>query len=178
MCKHAMTILALAALALAGAGCELSAGTEPTGNGSSRAALVIRPVDGDTLLVRVSGEERYVRLVGGDSPESVRPGVEPECGSQEASDSMKQLAPQGSRVKLTRDPTQEGVDRYGRLLRYAEARGRDVMEAQMRRGWTEVYVYDDSPFERLERYRRASEMAESRGSGVWGSCGGDFHSGS
>lgn len=181
MLKLAMTTVALAAmaaLALAWAGCELGAGAERSGHGSSRATPVIRVVDGDTLLVRLGGGERYVRLVGIDSPESVRPGVEPECGSEAASDSMKRLAVEGSRVSLIADPTQERVDRYGRLLRYAEIDGTDVAAAQLRRGWAEPYVYDDVAFQRLGRYERASERAASNGAGVWGGCGGDFHSGS
>ena len=40
------------------------------------------------------------------------------------------------------------------------------------------YVYDDTPYQRLDRYERASGRASSKGAGVWGSCGGDFHSGS
>lgn len=178
MLKRAMTMAALVAvMATCGTGCELGTGAESE-RGSSEGARVVRAVDGDTLLVRVGGKERYVRLIGIDTPESVRPGVDPECGSTRASDSMKQLAGEGSRVKLITDPTQDKVDRYGRLLRYAEIGGTDVAEAQLRRGWAESYVYDDNPYQRLDRYERASGRASSKGSGVWGSCGGDFHSGS
>lgn len=177
MLKRAMTMAALAAVTIAGTGCELGSGAESE-RGSSQGARVVRAVDGDTLLVRVGGKEHYVRLIGIDTPESVRPGVEPECGSIAASDSMKQLAGEGSRVKLITDPTQDKVDRYGRLLRYAEIGGTDVAETQVKRGWAESYVYDDNPYQRLDRYERASDRASSKGSGVWGSCGGDFHSGS
>ena len=177
--RHLRPMAALLALAAAGSGCELKIpGAESSGAGSAEGARVIRAVDGDTLLVNAGGRERYVRLIGIDTPESVRPGLDPECGSIEASASMKALAREGSKVKLTSDPTQERVDRYGRLLRYTEIGGRDVAEVQLRRGHAEPYVYEDNPFERLERYESASRRAQSRGAGVWSSCGGDFHSGS
>ena len=44
-----------------------------------RLAIVVRVVDGDTLVVRLDGREETVRLVGVDTPETVRPtiGIEP-----------------------------------------------------------------------------------------------------
>jgi endonuclease YncB( thermonuclease family) len=39
-----------------------------------------------------------------------------------------------------------------------------------------TYVYEDEPFARLAAYRAAETKARSEGAGVWGRCGGDFHS--
>lgn len=143
-------------------------------------ARVIRAVDGDTLEVRLlrTGTAIDVRLIGIDTPETVRPGVAVECGGPAASRSMHHMA-DGRRVTLVTDSTQDRVDRYGRLLAYAVRRvGVDLGRAQIRRGLAEIYEYDGVPFERVRRYRRAEEDASNAGRGVWGECGGDFHFGS
>ena len=45
-------------------------------------------------------------------------------------------------MTLVTDPSQDRIDRYGRLLAYAIRRGGlDLNLAQLRRGWAEVYVY-------------------------------------
>jgi micrococcal nuclease len=81
-------------------------------------------------------------------------------------------------VRLTTDPTQDRVDRYGRLLAYVTrlADGADLGGAIVRAGWAMPYVYDSAPFDRVTAYETARRQAETRGRGVWGSCGGDFHS--
>lgn len=141
------------------------------------AATVIRAVDGDTLEVRLSstGAEADVRLIGIDTPETHRPGTAVECGGPQASRSMHRLA-DGRRVTLVSDSTQDRVDRYGRLLAYVVRDGVDLGRAQVRRGWAEVYVYDDVPFRRAGAYRGAARSARGSRSGVWHRCGGDFHS--
>jgi micrococcal nuclease len=82
----------------------------------------------------------------------------------------------GRRALLATDPPQDRFDRYGRLLAYVYVGARNVNRAQVRRGWAEVYVYDGNPFAQVGAFRRASAAARSEGRGVWGRCGGDFHS--
>jgi endonuclease YncB( thermonuclease family) len=141
-------------------------------------AYVIRAVDGDTLDVRlVSGEEVDVRLIGIDTPETHRPGTPIECGGPPASRSMHRLA-DGRQVTLVTDPTQDRIDRYGRLLAYVMRGRRDLNRIQIRKGWASVYVYDGVPFQRVRSYRAAAAEARSEHLGVWKRCGGDFHSAS
>jgi micrococcal nuclease len=143
-----------------------------------REAVVDHDVDGDTLSVELAARRRYVRLVGIDTPESVRPGTPVECGAERASRSLARMAPPGTRLRLVSDPTQDGVDRYGRLLRYAElaGSGTDLGAAQVRRGWASVYVYHASgPAERVPAYRREEAGARAGDRGVFGRCGGAFH---
>ena len=125
---------------------------------------VQRIVDGDTLVVRVDGREESVRLLGIDTPER----SPAECGSVAATNALAELA-DGRRVELVPDATQDERDRYGRLLAYVEAGGNDVGEALVRRGWAEVYVFDE-PFARLDEYREAAAEAESAGRGLFGRC--------
>lgn len=133
-------------------------------------ATVVKVVDGDTIDARLrSGRERRVRLIGIDTPE-VYDVV--ECGGPQASRSLKRLLPVGTRVRLVSDPTQDRVDQYGRILRYVvkASTGRDMNRAQVRRGWAPVYVYNRSPFARVDGYYRAQDAARAQGRGIWGRC--------
>ena len=145
--------------------------------GSGSGARVVRVVDGDTIRVSAGGREQSVRLLGIDTPETHRPGVAIECGGPEASRSMERLAPPGTDVTLEPDPGQDRVDRYGRLLAYVRLPdGRLAEDAQVLAGWATVYVFEGRPVSRDAQFRRSMASARGAGRGVWGACGGDFHS--
>jgi micrococcal nuclease len=129
------------------------------------------------LRVSLDGRSRSVRLLGIDTPETHRPGTPVECGGPQATASMEALAPAGTRVQLVSDPGQDRVDRYGRLLAYVRLpSGRFVEEAQLEAGWASVYVYAGRPVSLYGQFRREQELARLRHRGVWGACGGRFHS--
>jgi micrococcal nuclease len=145
--------------------------------GRGFAAQVVRPVDGDTLVAHAEGRTFYVRLLGIDTPETHRPGTPVECGGPQASASMNTLAPPGAHVRIETDPTQDRVDRYGRLLAYVWLPdGRLAETAQLESGWATTYVYQGHPVSLFARL--AAAMGDARGArrGVWSVCGGDFHS--
>ncbi len=130
---------ALAALALLVglAGCQSAASpgaTSPSLAVDGRATLV-RVVDGDTIVVSVAGRDERVRLIGIDTPESVKPGSAVECFGKEASGHLASLLPEGTVVRLVGDVEQR--DRYGRLLAYVyrEADGLFVNAAMARDGF-------------------------------------------
>ena len=149
-------------------------------------ARIVGVTDGDTIKVRLrSGARKTVRLIGIDTPETRKPGVPVECGGKKATAFMTKLAfrKRGGRrvghyVRLTTDPTQDRVDRYGRLLAYVNRRsdGTDLGRAMIRAGWAMVYVYASEPFRRVDAYTASESQAQSGNRGVWASCGGDFHS--
>lgn len=147
--------------------------TDPLGSGNSGptrrdTARVVRVTDGDTLKVRLAGgAEAYVRLIGIDTPEVHG---RRECGGSDASRAMGRLTPVGSRVVLVSDPTQADRDRYDRLLRYVQRRGKDVGRAQVLSGRAQVYVYRDDPFTRTRSYQRAEARAQSAHRGSWARC--------
>jgi micrococcal nuclease len=177
--RTVILVVALAAVALARflpSGGDHDGASAPPGR---TAAVVTRVVDGDTLHVRSDGREVKVRLLGIDTPETHRPGTPVECGGPQASASMARLAPVGSRVTLATDPTQDRVDRYGRLLAYVFlANGRLLEDEQLRSGWATVYVFHGNPVERIAELRRGAREAEQARRGVWSRCAGDFHSAS
>jgi len=79
-------------------------------------ATVARVVDGDTIDVSVNGTEERVRLIGIDTPETVKPDTPVQCYGPEASEHTKELLPPGTPVYLERDLVAR--DDYGRLLSY------------------------------------------------------------
>src|SRR5256714_9757558 len=162
-----MVLVVLAAVALAR--------FWPSGGGDAKspsgrtAAVVTRVVDGDTIHARTSGgQEVHVRLLGIDTPETHRPGTPVECGGRQASAAMARMAPEGARVRLATDPTQDRIDRYGRLLAYVFlSNGRLAEDEQLRSGWATVYVFHDNPVERIGDFRSDERAAESARRGVW-----------
>jgi micrococcal nuclease len=144
--------------------------------GKQSAAVISRVVDGDTIHVTINGQDKTVRLIGIDTPETHKPGVKVECGGKEASANMARLAPVGAKATLTADPTQDKVDRYGRMLAYVRVNRRLLQREQVYDGWAEVYVYGGHAFQRADSFRAASDVAKRAHRGVWGACSGDFHS--
>ena len=128
-------------------------------------------VDGDTIEVRRRGRDFAVRLIGIDTPEVF--GGE-ECGGAQASSSLRRQLDPGDPVVLHVDPTQDRRDGFGRLLRFVTVGGSDVGWVQLRRGWADVYVFED-PFERLGGYRQSRNDARRHERGIWKRCDGKIH---
>lgn len=158
---------ALLVLPLLVAGCTRTAAT-PTDPG---AATVVSVVDGDTVVVDLAGRQETLRLIGVDTPETVDPDQPPECFGAEASAHTKELLPEGTAVRLSRDV--EARDRYDRLLVYLH-RSEDGLFVNLdlvAGGWA-----DDYPFPPNVAHERDFALAVSRARaearGLWGTCGG------
>jgi micrococcal nuclease len=80
-------------------------------------AQVVRVVDGDTFLARVGGGGRAlrVRVIGVDTPETVKPNTPVRCYGPQASTFTKHLLPAGTQVRAAHEAGGD-VDRYGRQL--------------------------------------------------------------
>lgn len=152
--------------------CPCSTSQTATSGGTSTTVLrqagrIVRVIDGDTVDVRLAnGALPRVRMIGIDTPERGR------CGFTAATNRMKRLAPQGTRVTLVSDPSQARKDRYGRLLRYVVRRhdARDLNRVQVAQGMAKVYVYNRTPFRRVTSYRNAQYAARSADRGLWRTC--------
>lgn len=143
--------------------------TVPTGN-----YFVTRVVDGDTIEVKdEAGKISKVRLIGIDTPETVDPRKAVQCFGKEASNRTKYLL-MGQTVNLEADPTQDDLDKYGRMLRYVSlSDGTDVNLSLVRDGYAHEYTYR-IPYQRQAAYKAAQIEAESAGRGLWapGACAG------
>src|SRR5436305_7534104 len=80
-------------------------------------AQVVRVVDGDTFIARRDGRgpPLRVRIIGADTPETVKPGVAVRCYGPEASAFTKHLLRPGSWVRAAYEGGGD-TDRYGRQL--------------------------------------------------------------
>lgn len=77
--------------------------------------IVARVVDGDTAVIRVNGEDRRVRFLGVDTPETVHPtkGVQP-YGREASNFTKESLTGRNVWLEYDKSPT----DRYNRHLAY------------------------------------------------------------
>lgn len=121
---------------------------------------VIRVIDGDTF--EIEGGER-VRLIGVDTPESVKPDAPVECFGKESSDYLRSLV-EGKELRLERDRTNR--DRYARLLRYAYLDDIFINERIVREGYAESVAYKPDTTEQA-LLDRAEETAKIERRGRW-----------
>ena len=161
-------LVALAVLALA-AGCTLarsSSAGDPPGT-----ATVDHVVDGDTVEVTLGRRTETVRLLGIDTPETVKPGAPVDCFGPEASARTKDLLPAGTEVRLTRDV--ELRDRYDRLLAYVARASDDlfVNRALVADGYARTLAIAPNDAHRAE-LAAAERDARAAGRGLWGACSG------
>ena len=127
--------------------------------------------DGDTFRATGPDGEFTVRILGIDTPETVKPNAPVDCYGPEASTRTKEVL-DGAQVTLTADPSQDNRDRYGRYLRYvALADGSDYGESLVREGYAREYTFHKPGAHALE-YRAAEDEAHSAGRGLWGVCPG------
>lgn len=128
----------------------------------AQAATVIRVVDGDTITVDLDGDEQRVRLLNIDTPESVHPTEDDECGGAEASDRLSELLAPGDDVVLEFD--RERYDQYDRLLAGVFSDETFVNEQLAREGWGEPVVFE--PNDRfIEQIESAWSQAQHEKSG-------------
>jgi micrococcal nuclease len=143
------------------------------------AAEVVRIVDGDTLVVSFApgdDDDAKVRLIGIDTPESVKPNTPVECFAKEATAHLTELVPPGTAVRLERDV--EDLDRYDRLLAYLFRvdDGLFVNEAMVADGYAaQLTVPPNVAYADL--FSDAQVAAREAGRGLWSSCGGPHEAG-
>lgn len=129
-------------------------------------AEVVRVVDGDTVEAQIDDEVEDVRLIGVDTPETVKPDAPVECFGPPASDFAHRRL-EGRRVRLVLG--EERRDAYGRLLAYAYVAGDLFNAALVRRGLARTLTIP--PNDRFApRLRRLELRAARAGRGLWGAC--------
>lgn len=123
-------------------------------------ALVVRVIDGDTVVIE--GGER-LRYIGMDTPEST---TQHECFGDEATERNRDLV-EGRVVALETDVSDR--DRFGRLLRYVYVDGVMVNELLVREGFATVSTYPpDVKYQ--ERFLAAQTAARQAEAGLWSAC--------
>ena len=144
--------------------------------GGYEEAEVTDVIDGDTIEVRITGRVEGpgagtatvggtydVRLLGIDTPETVKPDEAVECFGREASAAADALLA-GQSVTLVDDV--ENIDSYGRLLRYVYLAAEMANARLVANGYAAAYTYPPNVrhsdlFAALQREARREER------GLW-----------
>lgn len=134
-------------------------------------ATLVRVVDGDTIQVDLTGRTEKVRLIGIDTPETVKPNSPVECFGPEASAFTKSLLPEGTPLLLERDV--EARDDYDRLLAYVY-RADDGLFVNLEivaRGYANLLTFPPNTAH-VDDFVAAARAAEAGDLGLWGGCSG------
>lgn len=133
-----------------------------------------RVVDGDTVHVEAGGRDLTVRMIGMNTPETVKPDSPVECFGPEASDFAKQQL-SGADVTLEFDDSQGRTDRYDRTLAYVwrEASDGSLVLFNLESvagGYAEERQYGPTPYAWKDVFRAAARGAKEQGRGLWSAC--------
>ena len=122
---------------------------------------VTRVVDGDTFVIE---NKEKVRLIGVDTPETVKPNTAVQYYGKEASDFSKKLLA-GNYVYLEKDIS--NTDKYGRLLRYIYLEdGTFFNELIIKEGYAKVSTYPPD-VKYVDVFIQAERFARENNKGLW-----------
>jgi micrococcal nuclease len=124
-----------------------------------------RVIDGDTIIVE---PEATVRLIGVDTPETVKPQHPVEPFGPEATEFTKEFL-SGGVARLSFD--RERVDRFGRFLAYVWVDTRMLNEELLRRGLARFEPQFHYSQAMKQRFRKAQQEAQRAGEGIWSQSG-------
>lgn len=129
---------------------------------------VAEVIDGDTFVYEsADGKQTTIRLIGIDTPETVKPDTPVMCGGPEAHAYLQHLIGDAGDLKIVLgdNPT----DTYGRTLAYVYDQGTVVNAAMADSGWARYDTFDDN-----DRYAPVFEQLVHRaidnGKGIWSGC--------
>lgn len=129
------------------------------------AAQVVKVVDGDTITVRLNGQELRVRYILVDTPETKHPSRPVEPFGPEAAAANEELVG-GKTVFLEKDVSE--TDQHGRLLRYVYVDDLMVNEELLRQGLARVSTFPPD-VKYVDRFLEVQAEAQAAGVGIWGS---------
>lgn len=154
---------------------DIGAVTSPAVPPDAFRAVVQRVVDGDTFVARVdgTGPPVRVRIIGADTPETVKPGVPVRCYGPQASSFTKHLLPPGVWVRAAHEPGGD-VDRYGRQLWDVWLPdGRFLESVLVASGAARAYPFAPQ-LDHAALLASLQQLAQSAHRGLWGPpCRGD-----
>lgn len=126
---------------------------------------VISVTDGDTFKIDYNGEEKKVRLIGVDTPESVSPNKEKNNNyGKEASNYTKERL-EGQYVSIEFD-VQE-TDQYGRFLAYVYLEDGTMYNKELlEKGYAQVATYPPN-VKYVEEFEEIQKNARENNIGFW-----------
>ncbi|MFC7450648.1 thermonuclease family protein [Rhodococcus daqingensis] len=142
--------------------------TEPAARVDPREMTVEYVYDGDTVRARDDDGELTVRVLGIDTPETVKAGYTVGCWGPESTVYARATL-DGVAVQVSIDPLADAVDDYGRTLAYLTLPdGSDYGIGAVRAGMAKAYAYGREPARLTEDIARAEDEARFEGTGLWG----------
>lgn len=129
-------------------------------------ATLVRVVDGDTLIVDLDGVEERIRIIGIDTPESVKPNTPVQCFAKEATAHLTEILGQNEILTIETDPTQDTRDTYDRMLAHVFIGKENIAEVMIADGYAYEYTYD-KPYIYQNKYKNAQSEARSAERGLW-----------
>lgn len=125
---------------------------------------VVRIVDGDTIIVKMGSKNERVRLIGVNTPESVKPNTAVEKYGKEASKFTKKLL-EKQKVRLEFDVQQR--DKYSRLLAYVYlTNGKMVNKILLQEGYAQVMTVPPNVKYQKE-FVKLQKNARKEKKGLW-----------
>ena len=126
---------------------------------------VISVTDGDTFKINYNGEEKKVRLIGVDTPESVSPNKEKNNNyGKEASNYTKERI-EGQYVSIEFDFQQ--TDKYGRFLAYVYLENGTMYNKELlEKGYAQVATYPPN-VKYVEEFEEIQKQARENNVGFW-----------
>lgn len=149
-----------------------------TYSSADKKPIILKIIDGDTILVEYKGKKENVRLIGIDTPESrlnrkalkdAQKGQENieniiKAG-QEATRFVQSLIKPGDEVHLEFDT--QIRDKYGRLLAYVYlSDGRMLNEEILKAGYAQLLTYPPN-IKYVNRFLKAYREARENNRGLW-----------
>ena len=161
--KSSLIAVFLFALLVAFGGEQLAAPAQTIPDGYVE---VVRVVDGDTIVIKENGEEKTIRLIGVDTPETKHPRKPVECFGQEATQYTKDFL-QEPFALIETDDSQGEQDRYGRMLAYVYAPNGEMLNYRLiADGYAQEYTYQ-SAYEYQPEFQEAQNWAQQNSYGLW-----------
>ncbi|WP_407372422.1 thermonuclease family protein [Carnobacterium sp.] len=130
------------------------------------AVELVRTIDGDTIVFTEDGEEKKLRLLLIDTPESstTKTGSAQPYG-KEAKDFLKNYL-DGKKLSIEYDPAHEKIDDYNRVLAYLYADGELIQEVMVKKGLARV-GYENGDELYLDMLEEAEQEAEASNVNIW-----------
>lgn len=126
--------------------------------------LVTRIVDGDTIEILNNSEKERIRLIGIDTPETVKPDTPVEPFGKEASDFAKSAL---LNKYVTLEFDEEQRDRYDRLLAYLYIDGEMFNKTLLEEGLARVSTFPPN-IKYVDIFIETEENAKANKIGLWG----------
>lgn len=123
-------------------------------------------VDGDTAVFEINGEEKKVRFLAIDTPETVHPTKEIEAYGKNASEYTCNRLTNAKSIEIEYDEGSNKVDKYGRTLGWIYIDNSLIQEELIKIGYARVkYIY--GKYKYTEKLYELEQQAKNEKIGIW-----------